>query len=359
MSEQDKSQQTEEATPKKKEQLRKDGKFAQSQDVVSAGVLVAGAAALTLTIGSASREVRAVAERIFRLRDAHHPAQALDVVREAFIDATMPIVLTATVAALAVGLTQSKLYFSLSNLAPKAERFSPMSAIKKMLPGKESGIEILKQVLKLGAVGVIVVSVLHGAMPLFIGLGASSLAAGAESTASVGGQVIKWAVLAFGAVAALDFILAKRKFDEESKMSKRDVRDEMKQDQGDPLIKRRQRQKMRELISKGGNVAEATVLVTNPTHLSIALRYDPEKDAAPVVIAKAADDAALRMRRKARKHGVPIVENKPFARAMYKTAKVGEVLPADLFGPAAAVIAHVLGLRGGGAAHGSEQARNG
>jgi flagellar biosynthetic protein FlhB len=138
--------------------------------------------------------------------------------------------------------------------------------------------------------------------------------------------------------------MAKRKFEEDAKMSRRDIRDEMKQDQGDPLIKRRQRQLMRELMALGGNVAEATVLVTNPTHLAVAIRYDPTKDAAPMVLAKAKDEAALNMRREARKHGVPIVENKPFARAMYKDAKVGEVLPADLFGPAAAIIAHVLGL---------------
>ncbi|MFT5353261.1 MAG: flagellar biosynthetic protein FlhB [Polyangiales bacterium] len=344
MSEQDKTQQTEDATPKKKEQLRDDGKLIKSEDLVSAAVLFSASLALALTIGDSSAKVASVARRAFRLRGADRPLEFIGVVTSTFMDAAFPVILAAMVGAIVIGLAQSRFYFSFKDLAPKGERFAPMANMKKMLPGKESAVEIVKQVAKLGAVGLIVFQVVQGDLSLFIGLGASSVEASAGATLGVAGRIAKWGIVAFLCVAGFDYFMAKRKFEEDAKMSRRDIRDEMKQDQGDPLIKRRQRQLMRELMALGGNVAEATVLVTNPTHLAVAIRYDPTKDAAPMVLAKAKDEAALNMRREARKHGVPIVENKPFARAMYKDAKVGEVLPADLFGPAAAIIAHVLGL---------------
>ena len=356
MSEQDKSQQTEEATPKRKEDMRKDGKVAQSQDVVAAGALALSCMAVGWSLSGGAARLVTIARRSFRLRDAHDPLQALGPLLDAFVAVAVPVLFAASIGAVVIGLTQTKLLFNLSNLAPKAERFAPLSQLKKIMPGKESGLEILKQVLKLGAIGLIVWMVLRNELAMLVGLAALPLPAIAEATMGVGARVVKWAVLAFVVVASFDYLMQKRKFDEESKMSKQDIRDEMKQDQGDPMVKRRQRQFMRELISQGGgSIAEATVLVTNPTHLSVALRYDPEKDAAPIVIAKAADDAALEMRREARKHGVPIVENKPFARAMYKDAKVGATLPAELFGPAAEVIAHVLGLTGRGATRAHEE----
>lgn len=344
MSEQDKAQQTEDATPKKKEQLRDDGKLVKSQDLVSAVVLMSASAALAITVGGSAANIAGVARRAFRLRGAGRPLEWIGVATSAFMDAAFPVILSAMIGAIVVGLVQSRFYFSFKDLAPKGERFAPMSNIKKMLPGKESAVEIVKQVAKLGAVGVIVFQVIQGDLSLFIGLGASSIEASARATLSIAGRIAKWGIVAFACVAAFDYFMAKRKFDEDAKMSRRDIRDEMKQDQGDPLIKRAQRQRMRELMTVNGNIAEATVLVTNPTHLAVAIRYDPTKDAAPMVLAMAKDDAALNMRRQARKHGVPIVENKPFARAMYKDAKVGAVLPAEFFGPAAVIIAHVLGL---------------
>lgn len=345
MSEQDKSQQTEDATPKKKEQLRKEGKLATSTDAVAAGALLFGLVSLGWVASHAAADVASLAERAFRLRDAHEPVGILLSMRSAFVDAILPVLLAAMVGAVAVGLVQTRAYFSLSNLAPKPERFSPLKQLAKILPGRDSAIALLKQVLKLAAVGAIVSVVLKTSMPMFVGFAATPLEAIAVATLDVATQVLRIGVAAFVSVAAIDYILAKRKYDQDAKMSKRDVRDEMKQDQGDPLVKGRQRKLMRELIaSGGGSVADATVLVTNPTHISVALRYDPEQDAAPMILAMGEGEKALAMRREARQAGVPIVENKPFARAMYKDGKTGDMVPAELFGAAATVIAHVMSL---------------
>lgn len=348
MSEKDKAQQTEEATPKRQEKMRKDGKLVRSQDIIAAAVLGTACLTLAATGGKMSEVIIRTGRRAFSLRDAHRPLEALIHTRDAVVIALGPFLAAAMGAALVAGLAQTRARFSLSDLMPKAERFSPGQQLMKMLPGKESAVEISKSALKMGLIGCIVWQVIESAMPSFIGMGASSLMSGAGVLVSVMGKLAQWGVAGLVVVAAFDYFLVKRKFDDDAKMSRQEVRDEHKEDQGDPLVKRRMRQMMRELgRSAQGNISEATVLVTNPTHLAVALRYDPSQDAAPIILAKAADDAALRMRREARKHGIPIVENKPFARAMYKSARIGDVVPAELFGPAAAVIAHVMRLRGG------------
>ncbi len=356
MADQDKSQQTEEATPRRKEKLRDQGKLIKSQDVT--GVAVVAAAAMTLaTMGSSMGEaIVAIALRCFRLGGTHEPLVAVAALRPALAKTVLPVALAALVAAVGSSLAQTKGFFKLDQLQPKPERFNPLPALKRMLPGKESGGELLKQSLKLLGIGFVVYRVIVGELPHLLGLGASAPQSALVAVGSLVRQVAISGIIAFALVAALDYALARRKWNEEAKMSKRDIKDEHKQQEGDPLVKRRMRQRMREAVGRrGGDVKDATVVVTNPTHISIALRYDPTKDAAPIVLAKGIDRIALRMRDRARRHGVPIVENKPFARAMHKDAKIGEPLPADLFGPAAEVIAHVMRLRGQLPAEGAAQ----
>jgi len=346
VAEQDKSQKTEEATPKRKEKLRKDGKIAKSPDVAAAGVLAFGGLAIAWVASSAGRTITGFADRAFRLRDAHEPLQLLGALKPVLMDVVLPVALAAMVGAIVATSAQTKGFFSFDQLAPKPERFDPRPQLKKMLPGKESGVELLKQTLKLFAIGAVVYQLIRDALPSFLGLGASTTASGVALVASTVEDVALYGAVAFAVVAAADYALARRKHAVDARMSLRDVKDEHKQQEGDPFVKRRMRQRMRE--AGGRRVApleEATVLVTNPTHISIALRYDPEKDAAPVMIAKGVDKVALDMRKRARRAGVPIVENRPFARAMYRDAKLGEALPADLFGPAATVIAHVMQLK--------------
>jgi flagellar biosynthesis protein FlhB len=132
-------------------------------------------------------------------------------------------------------------------------------------------------------------------------------------------------------------------------MSKQELKEEFKQEEQDPGVKRKMRMRARELMNarSAGGVETATVLVTNPTHFAVALRYDPDKDAAPVIVGKAVEDAALAMRTKARKHAIPIVENRPLARSLHKHGKVGKPVPVDMYRAVAEVIAHVMRIRAG------------
>lgn len=348
MSEQDKSQQTEDATPRKKEKLRDEGKIAKSQDVGAAVVILS----VTLTIGamgeSTVNDVFAFATRAFSFQDAHHPSIAVGVFLPTLTRAVAPAMIVAMLGAAIAGVIQTRGLFKLSLILPKAERFNPSESLKKMLPGKESALEIFKQIVKLSAVGAVVFGLLNQSMLMFIGLAASHPLVGAGAVISVASKVALYGAGAFAFIAALDYWLALRKFNEDAKMSMRDIKDEHKQEDGDPMVKRRMRQMARDLIGAGGNVAEATVIVANPTHISIALRYEPDQDAAPMMLARGVDAVAMEMRVVARKHRIPIVENKPLARALFKDGELGKPIPVDLYKAAAEVIAHVLGLRARG-----------
>ncbi len=345
----DKSQKTEQATPRRQQQLRKEGKLAQSKDVAGAAVLGVVALVLAAKAETLAAGFFVFARRTLSLRDHDAPILALAGLEGAFFQVAAPPIAVAFLGALVAGLSQTRGYFGLKNLAPKPDRFNPLPQLKKILPGKESGVELAKATLKLVFVAAVVGRVTWDQLPAFLALGRTPIEAGIVVVAKAALTVLRDGFIALSLLAALDYVLVKRKFSEDNKMSKRDIKDEMKQSEGDPHVKGKRRAKQREVaarVAQAGRVQDATVLVTNPTHISIALRYDPARDAVPMMIAKGTERLALRMRETARRHGIPIVENRPFARTMFKTAKLGEPLPEELFGPAAEVIAHVLRLRG-------------
>jgi flagellar biosynthesis protein FlhB len=344
----DDSQKTEEATPRRQEKLREEGKFARSQDLGAAAVVGATAVALAFAAGSMTRSVEGVARRSFRLVDREAPLRAVEGFGDALAGAVLPVLGVASVAAAAAGIAQVGLRFDPKQLLPKAERFDVLAKLKQTLPGKESLGEIGKQLLKVLAMGVVVWQVTEDALPELLALPLSSPAAAGVVAGRVAGRVAFAGVLAFGVVAAFDFFLAKHKFGAQSKMTRKEVLDEHKESEGDPLIKSRRRARARELANARAvaDVREATVLVVNPTHVACALRYVPGQDDAPMLLAKGVEEVALRMRAEARAAGVPVVEHRPFARALLRSGKVGRPIPSELFGLAAEIIAHVLRLGG-------------
>ena len=169
---------------------------------------------------------------------------------------------------------------------------------------------------------------------------------GAAAVADILRRLLLQAGLAYALVAFIDYLLAVRKFGEDAKMSKEEVRDERKQEDINPEVRQRRRRKMQELLQAApGSVRGATVVVTNPTHYAVALRYESGKDDAPMVLAKGADMVAMNMRTEARKYQIPMVENKPLARALYREGKVGAPIPYELYRATAEVIAFVYQLR--------------
>lgn len=343
MAESDRDSRTEEATPKKKDKLRQEGSIPKSADVGGAAVMIAGGIALSASASNAAREVVDLCARCFSLGDHQEPLRALGAMLPALSSALLPLMGATLVAGVAAGVAQTRGMFQLSLLAPKPERMNPIPNLKTILPSKDSAIEIGKQLLKITVVAYVVYQIVSNALPEFGVLATSGPEVAAATVGAVAADVAFYGGIAFAALAGLDYWLAMRKFNADAMMSKEDIKDEHKEQEGRPEVKGRRRMKAREIAKKRAisDVKKATVLVCNPTHIAIALRYDAETPA-PIVLAKGTDEVALKMRAEGRRHGVPIVENRPLARALNATAKVGKSIPVDLYRAVAEVIAHVM-----------------
>ncbi len=352
MSEQpDKEQRTEEATPRRRERLREEGKVAVSADVGAVAVVIAASSVLWATGSWGAERVSAMAVRAFRLRDAHRPIQAVQQFGLTVLLTSLPVFAAAALAAWLAGMAQTKGLFRLELVVPKPERLDPFPRIKKLLPGKESATEIGKQALKLLGLMAAVGWVLHVEWPMLLGLAAADVRVGAAAVGTVAAKVLFAGMSAFAVAALLDYLHARHRFAVESRMTRKELRDEHKEQEGDPQLKGARKRRAREIASRRAvsDVQRATVLVTNPTHYAVALRYEPEHgDPAPLVLAKGVDAVALRMRETARRHGVPVVEHRPLARALHREGRLGRPIPVDLYAAAAEVVAHVMRLRAHG-----------
>lgn len=343
---------TEEATPRKLEDARKKGDVAKSMDVGSAASLM-GAAAVVL--GGGGFFATAIAEQLLPFIAAPHTmlgglgagagveigAQALWAVAP-FLGA---VALATIIGGAGGNLAQSGLMFTPDKLKPQWERVSPMAGLKRIF-GPDGLFQFGKTFLKLIAVGVICWFVLKPHTREFENLVAMSPASILPFSRDLAIALMSAAIIFLGFTAGADFIWQKMRFAKRMRMTKEEVKEDYKQSEGDPHVKaklkqiRAQRSRKRMMQA----VPTATVIVTNPTHYSVALRYDKD-DPAPVCVAKGVDVLALKIREVAREHSVPIVENVPLARALYATVEIDDVIPREHFEAAAKVIGFVMQSR--------------
>lgn len=344
----DNEDRTEDATPKKLEKLREDGVVPKSQDVGAAVALTLGLAVLAHTSLTAAEDVRDFARHVLEFRDVHSPLPTLSVAARLFLSAVMPVAVALGIGSFLAGLAQTQGFVSFEHVFPKLERLDPLKGIQKVLPGPEVLTDLGKTVLKTAVLGVVVARVVVDALPRLILASRRPPLVATLEVCSIAGRLLLHGTFVFVLLAAVDYFLAYRRFQAQSRMTKQEIKDEHKEQEGDPKIKGKRRARAMQIARQRsvGAVKDATVLLTNPTHLSVALRYRPGEDHAPILIAKGEDDVALEMRTEARKHGVPIIENKPLARAMYATGKLGRAIPVELYEAVAEIIAHVLRIRG-------------
>jgi len=343
---------TEEATPRKLEDARKKGDVAKSMDVGSAASLM-GAAAVVL--GGGGFFATSMAEQLLPFIAAPHTmmggldagagveigAQALWAVAP-FLGA---VALATIIGGAGGNLAQSGLMFTPDKLKPQWERVSPMAGLKRIF-GPDGLFQFGKTFLKLIAVGVICWFVLKPHTREFENLVAMSPASILPFSRDLAIALMSAALIFLGFTAGADFIWQKMRFAKRMRMTKEEVKEDYKQSEGDPHVKaklkqiRAQRSRKRMMQA----VPTATVIVTNPTHYSVALRYEKD-DPAPVCVAKGVDVLALKIREVAREHSVPIVENVPLARALYATVEIDDVIPREHFEAAAKVIGFVMQSR--------------
>lgn len=352
----DAQEKTEQATQKRMKEVRAKGQLSHSKDLVSWIAVGAAAVMIPGTITSV-KDNSAAAVMGFRDVIAHpDPSAAVELLRsqlQTIIPALTPMFVVVVIAIVAATAVQGGIH--LKRLEPKFNQFDPVAGIKRVF-GFQALWEGAKALLKTAVVGGVLFSVLQGLMPVLSvagGLPISNLIS--ETTGSVA-SVMQSAIIAGLALAAADLFVVMRRNRKSTRMSKREVSDENKNAEGDPMIRAMRRSRQ---LAMGRNrmiaaVTGADVVLLNPTHIAVALSYEAGKSA-PRVVAKGADAVALKIREKAAENGIPMVEDVTLARALHAACEVGQEIPAELYTAVARVLAFVMSLKSRGAAKGTHK----
>jgi flagellar biosynthetic protein FlhB len=341
---------TEEPTEYKIQKAREEGRVAKSQELIGALTLLLPALAIFFLAPSMLRTCVEML-RFYFLRAAELDPIKDRIVARAFFEylarLALPIAAAAVTAALVSNLAQTGFLFTVKPLTPDFSKVVPRLGryFQKTLFSMEGMFNILKSVAKMLIIGVVAFFLIRGEISRLANLQTANLWTGFTLVASLAIRMLLICAALLLLLSIPDIVFQRWQYRESLKMSKQEVKEERKMYEGDPLIKSRLRQRMRELLSRNiaVTVPQADVVITNPTHYAVALEYKPGMDG-PMVSAKGEDDLALRIRRIAEEHEVPVVENRPLARALYADAELGEIIPAAYYEAVAAVLAHVYRL---------------
>lgn len=263
------------------------------------------------------------------------------------VAALAPITLCIAAVALLASLMQVGLLFTFKPLTPNLNKLNPVNGVKQLVDGR-AGMRLVMSVAKFGLIAAVAGIVIWLDMPQILGLAwLEPLQLFAASAALIYDLALKLAALLL-VLAVLDLAYQRWKHEQDLKMTKEEVKDEMKRMEGDPLVKQRRARVARQLAMQriASAVPHADVVVTNPTHFAIALKYDAATMTAPRVVAKGADFMAMRIRQIAIANGVPLVERKELARAMYRSVEVGQEVPPEFYGAVAEILAYVYRISG-------------
>lgn len=342
---------TEEPTEQRRRESAEEGRIPRSQDLNAAVLLLASAAALNATgpgLAAAMRDVMGSGLGFSAATGLTGPA-AIALVRGIgwkALGALTGFLGAMTVAALAISALQARGTFTTKPLAPKFERIDPSKGIKKIV-GKQSLVELAKSLLKLAIVGWAVWSVLGTAWSDIATLGSQSPRALLEVMRKYSIGMLTKAGIAYLALAAADYGWQFFQHEQSLRMTKEDVKQESKNQDGDPMVKQRMRQLGRQRARQQmfRDVPKADVVVVNPVHIAVALKYDPSVAPAPYVLAVGRRKVAERIKALAFDSQVPVVENVPLARALVASVKVGTMIPAELYLAVAEVLAFVIKQR--------------
>ena len=343
------SERTEEPTPERRRKAREEGQFPRAKD---AGNIAASVLVMLVLAGlgeGMSRELHRFAARCFSepyelLRG--DPAAVFQAVATIVAVIVLPIAAAAALGGLALGVAEAGYHPNIELAAPKWDRLDPLPKLKQMLMLQETAVDIALQLARVVVVGVVAYQSVKDTFPRLMQLNRVDLQTGATELASALLELSLWASLALAALALLDFLKSYRKHEQSIRMSRQELKEEMKQQEGDPRIKHRQRARAREALKRGlaKAVASSDFVVANPTHIAVALRYRVH-EGAPMVTAKGYEEVALYIRKLAKDHDIPVIENRPLARALAKRVKPGRPVPIDLYAAVAEILAFVYRLK--------------
>ena len=345
------SDKTEEPTPKKKKDARKQGNIAKSAEVNKAMTFIAILVVIYMMSGSIISELQGFIVNIlsgdFSMTMNDNTIKILMFkVMMSFMKIVLPISLIIMVFGILGSLIQTGLFFSMESLKPKFSKLNPLTGLKNMFSMKAI-VNLIKSMV---------------VICIMIYLGYSFMSKNFEGIIKSGDiylpylfnivldlikRILTSITLAIAVVAALDYGYEKFSHKKGLKMTKQEVKEEYKQMEGDPHIKGKIKQKQRQMANQRmmQAVPSSTVIVTNPTHISIAIRYEQGKDTTPIVVAKGADEVAFRIREIAKSHDIPIIENVPLARLIYKEVDIDQEIPEEMYKAVAEVLVAVYKIK--------------
>ena len=340
------------ASDRRRRQAREEGQVVRSQDLTSAGLLLAALASLWILGAPAAEHLAgAIADALstprMALRDTNDAANWLLTASGRLALAAVPMLLAMLTAGVLVNLTQTGFIFSTKKITPKLSNISPLTGAKRILS--------LQGVARLGFglfKVLVIAGVAYAALRYYrdpiLHLSAMSVSQIASVLFRCLMGTCVWIGGALFVLAILEYAFQKWKHEKDLMMTDQEVRDELKETEGDPQVAARRRMVQRQLMMQRAEteVPKADVVVSNPTELAIAIQYDPLSMPAPIVLAKGAGLLAQKIRRIALENGIPVVERKPLAQVLYKTVDVGDVIPADQYQAVAEVLRYVYQLQG-------------
>ena len=345
------SDKTEEPTPKKKKDARKQGNIAKSAEVNKAMTFIAILVVIYMMSGSIISELQGFIVNIlsgdFSMTMNDNTIKILMFkVMMSFMKIVLPISLIIMVFGILGSLIQTGLFFSMESLKPKFSKLNPLTGLKNMFSMKAI-VNLIKSMVVICIMIYLGYSFMSKNFEGIIKSGDIDLPYMFNIVLDLIKSILTSITLAVAVVAALDYGYEKFSHKKGLKMTKQEVKEEYKQMEGDPHIKGKIKQKQRQMANQRmmQAVPSSTVIVTNPTHISIAIRYEQGKDTTPIVVAKGADEVAFRIREIAKSHDIPIIENVPLARLIYKEVDIDQEIPEEMYKAVAEVLVAVYKIK--------------
>jgi len=344
---------TEKATPKKKQDARKKGQVLQSKEVNTALVLLFVFLSIKMLGGYMYSVLQNFSIRILEEYPQKSDVFTLPVLTKLFYECVIcigkmlaPILAVSLLTGLAVSYSQVGVIFTTETLMVKLERINPLSGLKRIF-SMRSLAELFKSILKITFIGYVAYSYIKGETANMLSLMAMEPLASASYIASVSINTAIRISFSLLFIALLDYVYQWWDYEKSLKMTKQEIKEEYKQMEGNPEVKGKIKQKQRQLSMRRmmAEVPKADVVITNPTHFAVAVKYDASKGEAPIVLAKGQDYVAQRIKEIARENKVEIVENRPLARQLFASVEIGEAIPQEMYQAVAEVLAFVYSLK--------------
>jgi flagellar biosynthetic protein FlhB len=342
---------TEEATQKRQEESREKGQVAKSRELPSVAILLAGLVYFWFGAQGMVRDIMKMMKQTFSAAGTMtidiNTIQSImvDFLYELFV-ITMPILIVVTIASLLSSFVQTGFLFSSEAILPKLSKVDPLKGLKRMF-SLQSFMELIKNVLKITIIGLVAWLTIKSEIVNISPLMNRDVYNIMIYVGKVSFKIIMSTCWVLVVLAVMDFVYQRWEHTKSIRMTKQEIKEENKQMEGDPLIKGRIRKLQREIARKRmmAAVPKADVVVTNPTHFAVALKYDQDVMNAPVVVAKGADHVAAKIKEIAKKHHIHIVENKAVARLLFTMTDIDEAIPEKLYRVVAEILAHVYKLK--------------